>query len=128
MKYELKDEKWDAVKAYLNKVWKEPNRYPDNGLILSLSDEELTQIFTKKRLQLVRLIQSRKPKNATKLSELANRRLSAVARDLELLNRFHIIDLEKKGKNIVPMVSKDILILPLIKLKTRELAEIKAMA
>ena len=128
MAYEMTEEKWDAVKAYLNKVWKEPGKYPDNGLLLSLSDEEITRIFTKERLKLVRLIQDKKPKNATGLSELAERRLSAVIRDLKLLEQFHIVELQKKGKNIVPTVKKEILILPLIKLKARTLPEIKAVA
>ena len=126
MTYEMTPEKWAAVKAYLNRVWEEPGRHPDKGLLLSLSDEDITQIFTKKRLELVRLVQSKRPKNATELSRLVGRRLSAVIRDLELLEGFHIIELKKKGKNVVPVVTKEVLILPLVKLKARELAEIKA--
>ena len=128
LKYKMTDERWDAIKAYLNKVWKQPNKYPDKGLLLSLSDEEVTQVFTKKRLELVRLIQGKKPKNATQLAKLSDRRLSAVIRDLELLKKFHIVDLQKKGKALVPTVTKEILILPLVKLKTKALAEIKATA
>ncbi len=128
MAYKLNEEKWDAIKAYLNKVWKEPGKYPDKGLLLSLSDEEITQIFTKERLKLVRLIQDRKPKNATELSGLAERRLSAVIRDLKLLEHFYMVKLQKKGKNIVPTVEKEILILPLVKFKAKTLLEIKAVA
>ena|SRR3989344_7995680 len=128
MAYKLTEEKWDAIKAYLNKVWKEPDQYPDKGLVLSLSDEETTQIFTRERLRLLRLIQSNGPKNVTKLSKLADRRLSAVIRDLELLERFHLVELQKKGKNIVPTVKKEILILPLVRLKAKTLPEIKAIA
>ncbi|MBI2598572.1 MAG: hypothetical protein HYW50_05265 [Candidatus Diapherotrites archaeon] len=128
MKYKMTDEKWDTVMAFLNKVLENPNKYPDKGLLLSLSDEEMTQIFTKKRLELVRLIQSKKPKNATGLSEITGRQLSAVMRDLELLEKLHVIELEKNGKNIVPRVTKELLILPLVKLKPKRLAEIKATA
>lgn len=128
MKYKLTEEKWDSIKTYLNKVWKNPDKYPDKGLLLSLSDSKVTQIFTKKRLELIRLIQEKKPKNSTELSKLANRQLSAVKRDLELLEKFHVVELEKKGKNVIPNVIKEIVILPLIKLKARELAEIKATA
>ncbi len=128
MPYKLAEEKWGAIKAYLNAVWGEPDKYPDKGLLLSLSDEEITQIFTKERLRLVRLIQGKKPKNATELSKLAERRLSAVIRDLEVLEHFHIVGLQKKGKNIVPTVKKEILILPLVKLKAKTLPEIKAVA
>ncbi|HLD58042.1 MAG TPA: hypothetical protein VI977_00160 [archaeon] len=128
MAYKTTEERWDAIKAYLNKVWKDPGKYPDTGLLLSLSDDEITQIFTKERLKLIRLIQGKKPKNATKLSELAERQLSAVIRDLELLEQFQIVELQKKGKNLVPTVKKEILILPLVKLKPKILSEIKATA
>ena len=47
-------------------------------------------------------------------------------RDLELLEKFHIVELEKKGKNIVPKVTKELLILPLVNIKPKKLAEIKA--
>ncbi len=128
MVYKMTDGRWQAIRGYLNKVWKNPNKYPDEALLLSLSDEEITQVFTKKRLELVRLIQSKKPKNATKLCELTGRRLSAIMRDLELLEKFSIIELGKKGKNIVPRVEKEILILPLVKLEAKKLKEIKAVA
>ena len=127
MDYKLSDERWNAVKSYLAKVFENPNKYPDEGVLLSLSDEEMTQVFTKKRLELIRLIQKKKPKNATKLSELTDRQLSAVMRDLELLEKFHIVELEKKGKNIVPKVTKELLILPLVNIKPKKLAEIKTI-
>lgn len=128
MEYPLTNERWDAIKSYLAKVWASPDEHPDNGLLLSLSDDELTQLFTKKRLALLRLVQNRSPKNATELSRLAGRRLSAVMRDLELLEKLHIVNLERAGKSVVPKVGKEILILPLLNLKTRKLAELRAMA
>lgn len=128
MTYKMTEERWAATKAYLNNVWRNPAKYPDKGLILSLSDTELTQLFTRKRMELVRLIQNRKPANATKLSKLAGRQLSAVMRDLELLEKFGIVVLEKQGKNIVPMARAEILVLPLIDLKAKSLKEIEAIA
>lgn len=125
MAYKMNDERWNSVKTYLNRVFKNPNKYPDKGVLLSLSDQEITQVFTKKRLELIRLIQNKKPKNASELSGLACRRLSAVLRDLELLERSHIVELEKKGKNIIPRVTKEILILPLVKLTPKRISEIK---
>lgn len=128
MAYNLTEERWDAIKAYLNKVWAEPDKYPDRGLLLSLSDEEAAQLFTRKRLGLVRLIREKNPKNATELSRLAGRRLSAVMRDLGLLERFHIVGLNKTGKNVAPVLKKEILILPLVKLRAREISELRATA
>ena len=48
-------------------------------------------------------------------------------RDLELLQGFHVVELQKKGKNIVPHCSKELLVLPLVELKTKRLQEIKAL-
>lgn len=125
MKYRMGEERWDAVKAYLGKVWKNPNNYPDEGILLSLSDTEMTQLFTKKRLELIRLIQKKKPKSVTELSDLSERMLSAVMRDLELLEALHIVTLEKKGKTVFPKVEKELLILPLIDLKAKGLSDMK---
>ena len=128
MEYKMTNEKWDRIMAYLNKMLETPDKYPDNALILSLSDEEMTHLFTKKRLELVRLIQNKKPNNATKLSELADRRLTAVMRDLELLEKFGIVELEKIGKNIKPKVTTEIIVLPLMKIGAKKMQEIKTMA
>ncbi|MCR4368557.1 MAG: hypothetical protein NUV67_01480, partial [archaeon] len=124
MKYKMTEEKWGAYLAFLKGVLKNPDKYPDKGVLVSLSDEEMAQLFTKKRLELVRVIQGNKPGNVSELCGLVGRRLSAVMRDLNLLQNFGIIKLEKKGKNVRPRVIKSILILPLVKLDTKTLGEI----
>ena len=126
MKYEMEDARWDSIKGYLGKVWESPGKYPDKALLLSLNEKEMSQIFTKKRLELIRAVQSRKPKNATELSKKVNRKLSAVLRDLELLEKFRIVELEKKGKNIVPKITQKVLVIPLVKIEAKELAAITA--
>ena len=75
MKYEMDDAGWDSIKGYLSKAWENPDKYPDNALLLSLDEKEMSQIFTKKRLELIGAIQVRKPKNATELSKKINRKL-----------------------------------------------------
>ncbi|MBI4052938.1 MAG: hypothetical protein HY394_02780 [Candidatus Diapherotrites archaeon] len=127
MAYRLSEEKWSAIKSYLGKVWDNPGSYPDNALILSLSDEETTRIFTKKRLELIRLIQGKNPQSASALGKLANRKLSAVMRDLELLKKFHLVELNKKGKTVVPAMTKEIIVIPLAKLPAKKPEEIKAL-
>jgi len=126
MKYEMDNARWDSIKGYLGKAWNNPEKYPDKALLLSLNEKEMSQIFTKKRLELIRAVQARKPKNATELSKKLNRKLSAVLRDLELLEKFRIVELEKKGKNIIPRVQKNVLIIPLIEIEAKELATIAA--
>jgi len=122
----MNGERWKGIKAYLAQVWDSPSKYPDKALLLSLDEKEMSQIFTKKRLELVRILWEKKPKNATELSKHAKRKLSAVLRDLSLLEKFHIVKMEKKGKNIVPRVEKSVLIVPLVKIKAKEIAKIVA--
>ena len=128
MKYKMTEERWNAIKAFFDKVFEKPGKTPDRGALLSLADEEITHLFTKKRLELINLIQKKKPKNATKLCMLANRKLSAVLRDLEILQGFGIVEMRKEGKVVAPKVVKDILILPLIKIEPKKIGEIKAIA
>lgn len=128
MKYEMDERKWSAVKGYLNKVWKDPDKYPDKGLLLSLSDDEATKIFTKARLQIIQTLAHKKIKNMSELSNMLGRMLSAVKRDLKLLEEFHIVHLEHNGKNVLPTLTKEILIVPLVDLSTKKPAEIKAIA
>jgi predicted transcriptional regulator len=115
-------EKWRSVKEYLSKAWDNPSAYPDEALLLSLSQEEISSAFTKKRLELVKIIQEKKPATVTELSRLAGRKLTAVLRDLYLLEKFQIVKMEKKGKNIAPQIAKSVIIIPLAKIEAKELA------
>lgn len=128
MKYEMDEKKWGAIKAYLNEVWKDPGKYPEKGLLISLSDLEATKIFTKARLQIIQTLAQKKIRSMSELANLLGRMLSAVKRDLELLEEFHIVHLERKGKNVMPTLTKEILIVPLVDLSPRKLAEISAIA
>lgn len=83
---------------------------PDNALI-TLSDA--TTIFTKKRLELIETIKSRHPQSVQELAKMTKRVKQAVTRDLKILERFEIIRLEKKGRNAIPLVEREIVVLSL---------------
>ena len=121
MKYEITDERWGPIRAYMNKVWKNPESVPDKGLLLSLSDDDFSEIFTKKRLEIVRIIQADSIKNVSQLSKKTGRQLSAVMRDLGILKKYGIVELVKKGNNVTPLLAKEVLIIPLVELKTKNL-------
>ena len=128
MKYGMNEQRWHVIKAYLNEVWKDPGKHPDKGLLISLSDGDATKIFTKARLQIINTMAQRKVKSMSELANILGRMLSAVKRDLELLEEFHIVQLERKGKNVMPTLTKEILIVPLVDLSPRKLAEISAIS
>ncbi len=51
------------------------------------------------------------------LAKLVKRDLTAVERDLKILEGFGIVKLEKEGKTVKPSVEKELLILPLVPLR-----------
>jgi len=95
---------------------------PNNSIILD--PDILVEIFTKKRLELIRFINQYSPKSMQELANLTKRKKQAVDRDLKILERHELIKLQKSGKNIIPKVEKKFLILGLIEpLNKSELIE-----
>lgn len=116
MKHKISEEKWESVIDFFTKIFREPSRLdslPDKTLLLSLSDAEITKIFTKERLRLIKTINQKHPKTISELSKIVERNLVAVERDLKILEDFGIVKLEKKGKEVMPTIEKKVLILPL---------------
>ena len=128
MGYKLTPEKRSALDVFTEQLIRNPDKYPDNMMVLSFTDAEMTQIFTRRRLELIRTIQEKKPKNVSGLSEIVGRRVSAVLRDLKLLKGQGILELKKDGKNVIPRVAKNLVIIPAIELKPKTLDELKAKA
>lgn len=104
--------KSDNIKNLIKGVVKETVKVPDNALIF-LDYEDLLEVFTKKRLELIRLIDKVKPDSLQKLAELTNRKKQAINRDLRILERHEILKLEKKGRKVMPKLNKKIIMLPL---------------
>ncbi|MDI6655608.1 MAG: HTH domain-containing protein [Candidatus Hydrothermarchaeota archaeon] len=116
----MRDEKWEGIMRFFSKIWSAPevlDKLPEKSLLLSLSEEEITKIFTKKRLELVRVIKEKHPISISALAKLVKRDLTAVERDLKILEGFGVVKLEKEGKIVKPSVEKELLILPLVPIK-----------
>lgn len=117
MEYKMTDEQWENIMAFIRESVKHPDKTPDNVLLLSLSKEELTQIFTNRRIELIEAIknQGNRPKTMSELSKTLDRELSAVQRDLSALEDLGIVELEKNGREVTPRIDKEFLVLPLMK-------------
>ena len=111
----ITDEKWANMMAYIKESIKHPDKTPDDVLLLSLSKEELTQLFTKRRIELIETLKKKGPVTMSKLARLLNRELSAVERDVKALEEIGVVRLEKKGREVTCMIEKEILVLPLVK-------------
>lgn len=109
----LMDKKFSAIKTILDAEIKGEIDLPKNTVIFTLSDEEITSLITKKRLELIKIIDKKKPKTIQQLANLVNRKLPAVDRDIKLLVKHDIIKTQRIKNGVQPILAKGILILPL---------------
>ena len=79
-----------------------------------MEKDELTSLITKKRLELLDIINEKRPATVKELSMLAKREISAVDRDLKILERYSLVKLERKGREVTPKIMKKAIVLPLI--------------
>ena len=50
MKYKMTEERWKSIKQFLDYAIEKPEKVPDKGVILSLSDKEVSKVFTRRRI------------------------------------------------------------------------------
>jgi predicted transcriptional regulator len=124
--YKITDEKWESTMAFIRESIKHPEKTPDDVLLLSLSKEELTQLFTKRRIELIETIKRKESKTMSEIARLLKRELSAIERDLKILEGLGLVRLEKRGREVTPVIEKEVLILPLAKPMTLEQLKVPA--
>jgi len=88
------------------------DRIPNNVTIF-LDLGVLAEIFTKRRMELVKKIDEVNPQSIQELAEELDRKKQAVHRDLKLLEGHNIIELVKNGKKVVPIISKELIYIPI---------------
>ena len=86
---------------------------PDRIITFDIKDKRLSKLFTPKRLELLRIIMRKNPRNLTELSHLTHRKIENVYRDLKLLEKYGLITLTKHGRDTEPQVKRAAIILPL---------------
>lgn len=111
------EKKFETIKAFFEAVWKNPEAFPDKAIILPLEKEKVTKIFTKKRMEIIKVVRKNKELSVTEIAKITKRELSAVTRDLKILADSGVVQLNKQGRIVKATVTAKILILPLIELK-----------
>jgi predicted transcriptional regulator len=111
-KNELK-RKAESLKGLVEDLIHDRVDIPDNALVVDL--DATFNIFTKKRMELIEIVNRFAPNSVQELADTVNRTKQAVDRDLKLLERFDVIKLEKRGKFTIPIVKREMIILNLKK-------------
>jgi predicted transcriptional regulator len=112
------EKKFAAVKQILDAEINGEIDLPKKTVMFALTDEELTSLITKKRLELIRILGEKKPGTIQELANYVNRKLPAVDRDIKLLVKHDIVKTRRVKRGVQPMLNKSVLILPLAEPKT----------
>jgi hypothetical protein len=97
---------------------------PPRIKVFILTDDELTEIFTKKRLELLRVIRERHPASVRALAELVRRQVPAVQRDLSILKKYRLVRTVRHKHAMRPQIDQEAFIVP--PLMPKRLAELTA--
>ncbi len=111
-------EKAESIKGLVEDLINERVDIPNNALVVDF--DSTLNIFTKKRIELIDFINIYTPTSIQELADLSNRTKQAVDRDLKLLERFNVIELEKRGKFTIPLVKREMIVLNLRKPKPQK--------
>lgn len=88
------------------------DKEPDNIIYIE-SLEILSQILSPKRMQILQLLSKKSNLTITTLAKELNRRREAVSRDIHILEFHSLIELDKRGKTIVPKTDIHALLIPI---------------
>ena len=103
----------ELLKRLLDLMEKYPDVSPDRVIILSMSTEALSGIFTPSRIELVKAIKYEKPRSVGELAKAVKRPVESVSRDLKILSNYGILEFVQSGKQKIPEIGKDVLMMPL---------------
>ena len=111
------EEKFEAIRHFIDRLDKDPKKFPEKAIVFTLDDKELSTLFTKERLRLINIIENKKPKSIRELAELTNREESAISRDLKILEDFDIVEIIKEGKTSKPVVKQALMVVTIARIE-----------
>jgi len=113
---------------FLDRVIEDPDRYPDRLVIFFWSDEELSRLFTKERLKLLRKVKEKTYRSITELAKELGRDISSVRKDLKLLEGYGLVKLERVGNEVRISSDKEGIYVPLAEPKPVEEFKVEVKA
>ncbi len=106
-----RERKLQQIMALVDATINETIDLPNNSLIID--NDDFKEFFTTKRLELIDLIRKEKPPSIVVMAKMTGRTKQAVDRDIKILERLDIINLEKNGRTKTPKIKTPFLIMDL---------------
>jgi len=99
----------------IEEIISDPSKFdkmPDN-MIFAKDYATLHKILTEKRLELIDAIKEHPKENIDSLSKILKRKREAISRDLRILQSMGIVNMKTIGKNRIPFIQKQYIVVPL---------------
>lgn len=104
----------EATKKLIKDLVEEKVDIPDEAIVFTDLDQ-LLKVLTRKRLELLNYIKAYHPESIQQLADLLQRKKQAVDRDLKILERYEVVELQKEGKIVCPVLKREIAVINLAK-------------
>ena len=104
----------DDAFAFVDRVVKRPDRYPDQAILFLLDPAEIASAVTKERLRLLRELSARDYPSIFELARQLGRDVSRVRKDLLALERLDLVTFAKYGNRIRVRPSATGIYIPLL--------------
>lgn len=97
---EEKNHRFKKAGEIIDQILDDPDCYPDSAVIFLWRDEELSTIFTKERLRLLRAVKEQTYDSFSDLAKALERDVSIVRKDVKMLEGYELLTLEKHGNKV----------------------------
>jgi predicted transcriptional regulator len=97
-----------------------PDRFPDKAVVFLWLDAELSSIFTKERMRLLRKVKTKAYNSVSQLAADLKRDVSMVSKDVKVLEKYGLIRLERQGNRVKIFSDTKGIYIPLEKARSLE--------
>lgn len=89
----------------------DPEGTPDRILILDISKEKLSVLFSPSKLEILKILKEKKINSVGELAKELKRPVESVSKDLKILQAYGLLELVQHGQQKIPKLEKELLVM-----------------
>ena len=97
--------------SIIRSMLEDPEGTPDRILILDISKENLSTLFSPSKLEILKMLRERKINSVGELAKELKRPVESVSKDLKILQAYGLLELVQDGQQKVPKLEKELLVI-----------------
>src|SRR3989338_5768987 len=97
--------------SIIKSMLEDPEGTPDKVLLLDISSEKLSLLFSPAKLEILKTLRERKINSVGELAKELKRPIESVSKDLKILNAYGILELVQNGQQKIPRLEKEFLVM-----------------